>query len=191
MRMDELEAPLTPLQAGARQCILDRAQYAVDVVRQERRAHGAICGRRFELLLDALMKDQGAHALLSANLAPTENAATQAKTDLVNALSRAFRDRTRDELTLGPGIDPETIEDLVDADIEDLFATAYPHQGVPWRELGAHLELSRENSEKMTGSESESQAHEPAEGEQQGEKSSVDLGSVTSSWSHARAGVRQ
>jgi DNA-directed RNA polymerase specialized sigma24 family protein len=147
-RLDELETPLTPDQAGARRCILDRAQHAVDVVRQERWAHGADCGRRFELLLDALMNDQAAHSLLSANLAPTENAAAKAKSELVEALTRAFRDRTRDELTLEPGLDPEIIEDRVDADIEDLFATAYPHQGVPWRELGAHLELSRENSEK-------------------------------------------
>jgi hypothetical protein len=146
--MDELETPLTPDQAFARQCILDRAQDAVEIVRQERWAHGADCGRKFELLLEALMHDQAANALLSANLAPTKNAAARAKSELVQAVTRAFRDLTRDELTLEPGLDPEAIEDRVDADIADLFANAYPHRGVPWRELGAHLELSRENSEK-------------------------------------------
>jgi hypothetical protein len=146
--MDELEAPLTPAEAAARQCILERAQHAVDVVRQERWAHGAECGRRFELLLDALMKDRGADVLLSANLVPTVNAAAKAKSELVEALSRAFRDRTRDELPLEPGIDPDTIEDRVDADIADLFATAYPLRGVPWCEFEAHLELNRENSQK-------------------------------------------
>jgi hypothetical protein len=100
------------------------------------------------LLLDALMHDQAANALLSANLAPTKNAAAKAKSELVEDLTRAFRDRTRDELTLEPGLDPETIEDRVDADIADLFATAYPLRGVPWCEFEAHLELNRENSQK-------------------------------------------
>jgi hypothetical protein len=147
-RLEEPQAPLTPAQAGARECIRVRSQYAVDEVRKARWAHGVDCGRRFELLLDAVFQDRVDYALLSEQLGTTKDAAKTAKYDLVHALTKPFREQTRDELCIEPGLDPEGIEALIDAEIDDLFATAFPRETVPWRDLQAHLDPTPENSAK-------------------------------------------
>jgi len=144
MRMAELKAPATPLEAAARRCILERSQYSIDVVRKARWAHGADCGRRFEILLDAVLKDRLDYPLLGEQLGIPKDAVRTARYELEEALARAFRERTRDELCLEPGLSPERIEDLIDADIEDLFTTAFPHETVPWQGLDAHLEATQE-----------------------------------------------
>lgn len=147
-RMEEPKAPTTPLQAAAQACILQRARDAEAAVRTARWAYGAKCGRRFELLLDAIYEERVDSELLSEQLGISPGAAKKAKQELVEAMSRAFRGITRDELFLEPGLAPEEIEARIDADIDDLFLTAFPQERVPWWQLGAHLDPTLENSDR-------------------------------------------
>jgi hypothetical protein len=131
---------VTPQQALAIACILEKGQSAVSSVRARWWSRGPETKRRFESLLEAVFADNVDYPALCAELGASAVALRRAKSDLVEDLCTAFRWLVEDELPLEPGLDRASVELAVDREIDDLFACAYPGESVRWLALGDELE---------------------------------------------------
>ena len=124
-KTEMLPEPISGDQAFARMSILEMISIAVEAIKLRWCAKGGPWAERFEVFLLFVREEDTNYARAQARLGISYELAKKLCHDLKSEICFAVRAQVRDTLSLEPGLDFETIERLIDQEIQALFAEAF------------------------------------------------------------------